>query len=196
MPSAFSTTTWPPTMAGPIAASECSPPTAPGTCPLLARQREPESLESQSSAVSIVATALGWLHGPHRRRKSVPLELRMEFLRPTRLRCATGARLWLAWERWPDLRPVAERLRAVSVGSARLHAGRDESVPASGSCDLLRGMQPIRQRRDDARRDHYPARQSGVRALRGSGPVCADRPLRVRCQRRRGLGWPVRDHPP
>gem|GEM_PF-1644030 len=65
------------------------PPTAPGICPLLARQREPESLESQSSAVSIIATALGWLHWPHRRRKSVPLEPRMEFLRPTTGRPST-----------------------------------------------------------------------------------------------------------
>jgi hypothetical protein len=59
MPSAFSTTTWPTTMAGPIAACGCSRPTALDTSPLLGRQREPESLESRSSAVCIIATPCG-----------------------------------------------------------------------------------------------------------------------------------------
>src|SRR5450432_322719 len=90
MPSAFSTTTWPTTMAGPIAASECSRPTAPDTYPLLGRQRELQSLESRSSAVCIIATALGWLQGPHRRRKGVPLERRMEYLLPTASRDAAA----------------------------------------------------------------------------------------------------------
>jgi len=62
---------------------QMQPPTAPGTCRLLARQREPESLESRSSAVCIIATAFRWLHAPHRRRKSVPLERRMQYLLPT-----------------------------------------------------------------------------------------------------------------
>jgi hypothetical protein len=59
------------------------PPTAPGTCPLPARQTEPESLEFQSSAVSTIVTASPRRREPHRRWNSVPLEPRMEFLRPT-----------------------------------------------------------------------------------------------------------------
>src|ERR1017187_6518143 len=83
MPSAFSTTTWPTTMPGPIAASGCSRQTATNTCPRLGRQREPQSLPHRSSAVFTIFTASPLRREPHRRWNCVPLEPPMEFLRPT-----------------------------------------------------------------------------------------------------------------
>ena len=53
------------------------------TSALLVRQREPQSLESRSSAVSIIATALRSLGAPHRRWNRKPLEPPMGFLHPT-----------------------------------------------------------------------------------------------------------------
>jgi len=83
MPSAFSTTTGPTTMVGPIAACGCSYPPSPDTSPLLVRPREPQSLPPRSSAVCTIVTASPRRREPHRQWNSVPLEPRMVFLRPT-----------------------------------------------------------------------------------------------------------------
>jgi hypothetical protein len=113
-------------MAGPIAASECSRPTAPDTCPLLGRQRELQSLESRSSAVCIIATALGSLQGPHRRRKGVPLEPPMEFLSPTAAQV-----LDLQPLAHPEKRMLARHRRIVDADRAVLTAA-DHHLAGSG----------------------------------------------------------------